>query len=137
MSQNKQTKFVKKLQRESKSPFNDSSTALWLANIVSKADEELILNYSRYIYIHRDDCGRIVGISISKSMVAEHSNVQSQYLTGNLMYAILLYYIEEIQTFIEYCWRPGEFESFHLLPVDLYLEQFRWRWEEVALESDI
>lgn len=135
MSQKQQIKFVKKLQRESKSPFNDSSTSLWLANIVSKPDEELELNYSRYIYAHRDDCGRIVGISISKSMVAEHPNINTQYLTGDLMYGILIFYINEIQSFCE-LW-ADEFEMFHLLPPDDYFEAASWRWNAIVVKSDL
>lgn len=137
MSKPQKIKFVKKFQRESRTPFNDSSTSLWLANIMSKPNEELLLDYSRYIYVHRDECGRIVGISISKSMVADHPNVDSQYLTGDLMFAMLLFYIDEIEKFIEHCWNPGEFESFHLLPVDLYLDQCRWRWNSIVVRSEI
>lgn len=137
MSQKQNLKFVKKFQRESKSPFDDASTALWLANIISKPDEELKLDYSRYLYVHRDEYGRIVGISISNSMVADHPNIDSQYLTGDLMYAMLLFYIDEIEKFIDHCWNPDEFESFHLLPVDLYLDQCRWRWNSIVVRSDI
>lgn len=135
MSQNQQIKFVKKLQRESKSPFNHSSTALWLANIVSKPDEELTLNYSRYIYAHRDDCGRIVGISISKSMVAEHSYINSQYLTGELMYGILIFYINEIQSFCE-LW-ADEFEMFHLLAPKEFFGVAKIRWSSIVVKRDL
>ena len=133
MSLNQQIKFVKKLQRESKSPFNDSSTALWLANIVSKPGEELALNYSRYIYAHRDDCGRIVGVSISKSMVADHPNINTQYLTGDLMYGILIFYINEIQSFCE-LW-ADEFEKYFWLPPDDHFEAASWRWKSSVVKS--
>ncbi|WP_105212989.1 MULTISPECIES: hypothetical protein [unclassified Pseudoalteromonas] len=125
--------FVKKYSRESKSPFDDASTSLWLANVVSEPDEALTLDYSRYIYAHRDACGRIIGISISKSMVAEHPDIDSQYLSGVPMLAVLLFYIDEIEAFCEH-W-ADEFESFFLLPPDLFFEIAQWRWNAIVVND--
>ncbi len=135
MSHNQQIKFVKQFKRESKSPFDDASSALWLANVVSKPDEELKLDFSRYLYVHRDICGCIVGASISKSIVADHPNINSQYLTGELMYGVLIFYIKEIRSFCK-LW-ADEFETFHLLPPDDYFEAASLRWNAIVVKSDL
>lgn len=58
MSNNTTIQFVKKYTRESKSLFCDASTSLLLANITSKPDEPLTVDYSRYIYLHRNNFDR-------------------------------------------------------------------------------
>ena len=126
MSDIKPIQFVKKLTRKSKAPFPTASTSLWLANVVGGSGDELRLDYSRYLYVHRDDVGKITGISISKGMVDDHPNIDSQYLTGDLMLATLLFYIGEIEVFCEH-W-SDEFEQFFLLPPDDYFEAASWRW---------
>jgi len=133
MSDIKPTQFVKKLTRKSKAPFPTTSTNLWLANVTSKEGSELTLDYSRYIYLHRDDVGKVTGISISKSMVEDHPNVGSQYLTGDLMYAILLFYIDEIEAFCSH-W-SDEFEQLFMLPPDDYFEAASWRWNALVGKS--
>lgn len=126
MRQNKSIQFVKLLKRASKAPFPTTSTSLLLANVVSNVGEELELDYSRYIYIHRDENGKTTGISISKSIVAEYSNTESQYLCGVEMYQLLLFYIDEIGKFCE-LW-ADEFEAVFLLPPDLFFEIAKWHW---------
>jgi hypothetical protein len=135
MSSKTAVQFVKKYTRESKSPFCDASTSLLLANVTSEPDDALTVDYSRYIYLHRDDIGKVVGISISKNIQAEHSNIESQYLTGVKMYELLLFYIDEIEIFCEY-W-SDEFESFFLLPPDDFFESARWRWNAIVVNNDI
>ncbi len=58
MSNNTTIQFVKKYTRESKNLFCDASTSLLLANITSKPDEPLTVDYSRYIYLHRNNFDR-------------------------------------------------------------------------------
>ena len=65
MSQTK-LQIVRKYTRESKSPFQDASTSLWLASITN--EDRLELDFSQYIYVHRDDVGKVVGVSVSKSI---------------------------------------------------------------------
>ncbi|WP_237162663.1 hypothetical protein [Shewanella halifaxensis] len=48
------------------------------------------LSFSRYIYQHRDSAGRILGMSISKSIQEEHPELNSQYLEDFDMYMVLL-----------------------------------------------
>jgi len=134
MSQIKSVQFVKKYTRESKSPWDDSSTMLWLANVASEYHENLVLDYSRYIYVHRNDVGQIVGISISKKMQLDHPNINSRYLSGKEMITFLLFYIDEIQQFCE-LW-ADEFEQHFLLPPSDYFEAVCWRWNSIAVRSD-
>lgn len=117
-------KFVQKPTIASELPFPSVSTSLWLANVVDDGGD-LRLNYDRYIYVHRDDVGRVTGISVSKSMLVEHPNLTSQHLTGDLVYAVLLFYIDEIEAFCE-LW-ADEFEQFFLLRPDEYFEAAIWR----------
>ena len=132
MSTNK-IQFVKKLTRSSKAPFPTTSTSLWLANVVSNDGEELQLDYSRYVYVHRDE-GIITGISISKGMVADHPNIDNQYIEyGDLMFATLLFYLQEIQAFCE-LWSEI-FESQFLLPPDDYFEAAAWRWNAIVVKG--
>ncbi|MBD0411051.1 hypothetical protein [Pseudoalteromonas distincta] len=134
MSQNQQIKFVKQLTRASKAPFETTSTSLWLANVISADGEPLVLDYSRYLYIHRDAVGKITGISISKAMVGDHPNVHSQYIEyGDLMFGILIFYIEEIENFCQ-LW-AYEFEKYFLLPPDDYFEAASWRWNSIVVKS--
>ena len=134
MSQNQQIKFVKQLIRASKAPFETISTSLWLANVISADGEPLVLDYSRYLYIHRDAVGKITGISISKAMVGDHPNVHSQYIEyGDLMFGILIFYIEEIENFCQ-LW-ASEFEKYFLLSPDDYFEAASWRWNSIVVKS--
>lgn len=134
MSQNQQIKFVKQLTRASKAPFETISTSLWLANVISADGEPLVLDYSRYLYIHRDAVGKITGISISKAMVDDHPNVHSQYIEyGDLMLGILIFYIEEIENFCQ-LW-ANEFEKYFLLPPGDYFEAASWRWNSIVVKS--
>ena len=134
MSQNQQIKFVKQLTRASKAPFETISTSLWLANVISADGEALVLDYSRYLYIHRDAVGMITGISISKAMVGDHPNVHSQYIEySDLMFGILIFYIEEIENFCQ-LW-ASEFEKYFLLPPDDYFEAASWRWNSIFIKS--
>ena len=127
-----QTKLqiVRKYTRESKSPFQDASTSLWLANVTN--EDRLELDFSQYIYVHRDDVGKVVGVSVSKSIAREHS-LESQYLEGSGMYSILIFYIDQIKDFCEH-W-ADEFEQFFLLPPDLFFELAQWHWNTI-IEND-
>lgn len=129
MSQTK-LQIVRKYTRESKSPFQDASTSLWLANVTN--EDRLELDFSQYIYVHRDDVGKVVGVSVSKSIAREHS-LESKYLEGSVMYRILIFYIDQIIDFCE-LW-ADEFEQFFLLPPDLFFELAQWHWNTI-IEND-
>ena len=134
MSTNKPIQFVKQLTRVSKAPFETISTSLWLANVISADSEPLVLNYSRYLYAHRDAVGKITGLSISKAMVDDHPNIHSQYIEyGDLMFRVLIFYIEEIENFCQ-LW-ADEFEKYFLLQPDDYFEAAAWRWNSIVVKS--
>lgn len=134
MSHKQEIKFVKKLKRESKAPFPTTSTSLWLANIVNNDGGEPVIDFSKYIYVHRDDVGLITGISISKNMMSSDETLRSQYITGERMYSILTKYLDEIKDFCE-LW-ADEFESYFLLKPHDYFESVGDRWCAIAQLSN-
>lgn len=110
-----QGQLVRVYQRKSKSPWNDTSTFLLLADIANQ--ETLELSFSRYIYQHRDAGGRVLGISVSRAIQQELEC--EQYIGADNMHAVLAYYSEDI---LEFCEKfPDEFESVFFLPPDLFL----------------
>ena len=112
MSQNQ---LVRVYQRKSKSPWDDAFTFLLLADIAN--EDKLELAFSRYIYQHRDAGGRVLGISVSRSIQQELEC--EQYLDVASMYRVLAYYSDDI---LEFCEKfPDEFESVFFLPPDLFL----------------
>ena len=76
----KKSPFIREYQRQSKSPWRDHSTVLLLADHQVVEDDDIELSFSRYIYQHRDSAGRILGMSISKSIQEENPELDSQYL---------------------------------------------------------
>tara|TARA_Y100001968_G_C18964910_1_gene529528 strand:- start:5 stop:283 length:279 start_codon:yes stop_codon:yes gene_type:complete len=81
--------IIRKYVRQSRTPFTgDDSTLLLLANY-QVDDSQLLLSYERYIYLHRDNVGRWLGISISKSVEEELADgggkyrVSDQYRPGS------------------------------------------------------
>lgn len=112
MSQNQ---LVRVYQRKSKSPWDDASTFLLLADIAD--EDKLELAFSRYIYQHRDAGGRILGISVSRTI--QQDLECEQYIGVDKMRSVLAHYSEEITEFCEKF--PDEFESVFGLPPELYL----------------
>lgn len=94
-------RLTKVYKRASKSPFNDHSTILILASVQYDVNEDAILDYSRYIYLHRSVDGTVCGISISKLLLSEWPDYPDRYMKGDTMLAFLLDNIEEICVFLE------------------------------------
>lgn len=109
------SKLVRVYQRKSKSPWDDVSTFLLLADIAN--EETLELSFGRYIYQHRDAGGKILGISVSRSIQEELEC--GQYIGADKMHRVLAYYSEDISEFCEKF--PEEFEAVFGLPPDIYL----------------
>ena len=63
---NTKSQFIRQYVRASRSPWDDCSTILLLADVVN--EQTLELNFNNYIYLHRDSVGKILGISISNSL---------------------------------------------------------------------
>lgn len=112
MSQNQ---LVRVYQRKSKSPWEDASTFLLLADIAN--ENTLELSFGRYIYLHKDAGGRMLGVSVSRSIQEELEC--TQYIDANKMQAILSHYSQDISEFCEKF--PAEFEAVFGLPPDVYL----------------
>jgi hypothetical protein len=121
------TPFIRKYKRQSKSPWeNDSSTILLYADVVSSDKNEVELGYTNYIYLHRDDVGRVLGISISKTMLEDNPDFASRYLEDIHAYCFLLIHIEKIANFC--CLFTEEFESIFLLEPRAYFATAESRW---------
>lgn len=112
MSQNA---LVRVYQRKSKSPWDDAATFLLLADIADESKLELA--FSRYIYMHKDSGGKILGISVSRSIQQELEC--DQYIDTKKMNVILSHYSQDIAEFCEKF--PAEFEVVFGLPPDIYL----------------
>lgn len=125
--------FVRIYKRKSKSPWDDHSTILLLADYAIEDSEELEISYSRYIYQHRDSVGRTLGISISKSILETYPEFDSQYLEGLEMLVVLLLFKEDIQDFCVLF--EGEFEDIYGISPNAYFETAELHWAEKIDES--
>lgn len=108
----KQSKFIRQYVRSSKSPWNDSSTLLLLADVIEQ--KTLEFSFTRYIYCHRDSAGNVHGVSISKTLLDNNPEFSGRYLEGVEMYAFLLLYLDEIAQFCELF--TEEFTLIFMLP---------------------
>ncbi|GGF67290.1 hypothetical protein [Alteromonas lipolytica] len=122
-----QSQFIRIYKRASQSPWDDHSTVLLLAN-ASQQSDEIELDFSRYIYLHRDVAGRVLGLSLSKSIIAESELDCERYVSGEMMYVILLMYVDEISSFCELF--AEEFETLFLAGPAYYLTTLIDHWAE-------
>ena len=125
-----QSQFIRKYKRASKSPWEDDSTILLYANVMAISGNDVALDFTHYIYLHRDNVGKVLGISISKSILDDNSEFSSRYLEGIEMCAILLIYIDDITEFC--CLFSDEFESIFLLDPRDYFEIAVLRWFSIV-----
>ena len=120
------SKFIREYKRESKSPFADKSTILLLAEHTLNENGEIELTYGNYIYQHRDACGRVLGVSLSKSIAAQHPEFDSRYLNEADMALVMLIYKDEI---CEFCTLfEDEFKLIFCLPPLIYFEAMEQEW---------
>ena len=120
-----QSQFIRIYKRTSQSPWDDHSTVLLLANTTRNGDE-IELEFSRYIYLHRDIAGKIQGLSLSKSIIAESELDCERYVSGDMMYVILLMYVDEIPSFCELY--ADEFETLFLTSPTHYFSAMAEYW---------
>lgn len=126
MSQNQ---FIRKYKRISKSKWasHDKSTILLLADVIADSDGEIELGFTRYIYLHRDEVGKVLGISISKAIFDETDlHFVERYLEGSDMLLLLLTYIDEITEFCDLF--SDEFKSIFMLSPKEYFEVAIQAW---------
>lgn len=121
--------FSRVYKRVSKSPYEDHSTTLWLAALVSATGDVMALNYDRYIYLHKASNGTICGISVGKKLLEDNPEFENRYMEGTLMYAFLLLHIDEICAFLDRNFRE-QFIEMYLLPPKEYFSIAEKYWLE-------
>ena len=129
--QDLKTSIIRKYQRRSKSPFEgDDSTILLLANVT---DEPIgvVLNYQRYIYLHRDNVGKWLGISISNSIEQEIDDGGGKYRQGKEALSLLLSYHQEITDFLRHF--SGDVESIFGIDAETWMIACKARWRKKLL----
>ncbi len=129
--QDLKTSIIRKYQRRSKSPFEgDDSTILLLANVT---DEPIgvVLNYQRYIYLHRDNVGKWLGISISNSLEQEMDDGGGKYRQGKEALSLLLSYHQEITDFLRHF--SGDVESIFGIDAETWMIACKARWRKKLL----
>tara|TARA_A200000159_G_scaffold6815_1_gene6041 strand:- start:2438 stop:2830 length:393 start_codon:yes stop_codon:yes gene_type:complete len=120
-----QSQFIRIYKRTSQSPWDDHSTVLLLANATQQGNE-IELDFSRYIYLHRDIAGRVLGLSLSKSIIVESELECERYVSCEMMYVILLMYVDEIPSFCEHY--ADEFEALFLTSPTHYFSAMAEYW---------
>ncbi|MCK8095943.1 hypothetical protein OIZ54_15850 [Pseudoalteromonas sp. A3] len=120
----KQSKFIRQYVRASKSPWDDSSTILLLADVIDK--QALELGFTNYVYLQRDSVGSVLGISISQQLLAVNPEFSERYLEGIEMYALLLMHIEEITKFCGLF--TAEFEQLFMIKPNVYFVAAEDSW---------
>ncbi|WP_286890768.1 hypothetical protein [Pseudoalteromonas sp. ESRF-bin5] len=116
--------FIRQYVRASKSPWEDASTILLLADVIDK--QTLEIGFTNYIYLHRDSVGSVLGISISQQLLAANPEFSERYLEGIEMYAFLLIHIEDITNFCNLF--SAEFEQLFMLKPNEYFAAAEDSW---------
>ncbi|CAA0295617.1 hypothetical protein HGG65_08870 [Alteromonadaceae bacterium A_SAG4] len=122
--------IVRKYVRQSRSPFvGDDSTILLLAT-VTEDNDQIAVSYDRYIYLHRDQVGRWLGISISKAVEAELTDGGGKYRENASALKVLLHYHSHIKTFLSYF--SDEIEAIFGLDSETWLYACKARWKKLT-----
>tara|TARA_Y100000114_G_C11743722_1_gene320442 strand:- start:428 stop:820 length:393 start_codon:yes stop_codon:yes gene_type:complete len=120
--------IIRKYQRRSRSPFEgDDSTILLLANLTAEPTG-VVLDYQRYIYLHRDIVGRWLGISISHSLEQEMNDGGGKYRQGKEALSLLLSYHQEITDFLRHF--SGDVESIFGIDAETWMIACKARWRK-------
>lgn len=124
--------LVRIYKRASKSPWDDDTTTVLLLADLTRRDLELNIGYQRYIYLHRNEQGKALGLSLSATLAEELGLEDVRYAEGELMYAVLLYFKKQI---IEFCSHfTDEFEQLFLAAPSHYFSVMESYWQ-AKLES--
>ena len=127
--QDKKSSIIRKYKRQSRSPFvGDDSTILLLANLEIEG-ENLLLDYQRYIYLHRSETGQWLGISLSSSLIDELSDGKGKYRNHREALTVLLRYHEEIRTFLKHF--SDEIESVFGIDAETWMIACKARWRKI------
>ena len=129
--QDKKLTIIRKYQRRSRSPFEgDDSTILLLANVTAEPSG-IVLDYQRYIYLHRDNVGRWLGISISHSLEQEMDDGVGKYRQGKEALSLLLSCHQEITVFLRHF--SGDVESIFGIDAETWMIACKARWRKKLL----
>ena len=129
--QDLKTSIIRKYQRRSRSPFEgDDSTILLLANVTAEPSG-IVLDYQRYVYLHRDNVGRWLGISISHSLEQEMEDGGGKYRQGREALSLLLSYHQEITDFLRHF--SGDVESIFGIDAETWMIACKARWRKKLL----
>ncbi|MBL60503.1 MAG: hypothetical protein CMO75_12650 [Verrucomicrobiales bacterium] len=127
--QDKKTSIIRKYKRQSRSPFvGDDSTILLLANLEIE-DEDLRLDFQRYIYLHRSETGQWLGISLSSSLIDELSDGKGKYRNHREALTVLLRYHEEITNFLRNF--SDDVESIFGIDAETWMIACKARWRKI------
>ncbi|MDC9526791.1 hypothetical protein PSH54_15030 [Pseudoalteromonas sp. Angola-30] len=121
---NTKSQFIRQYVRASKTPWDDCTTVLLLADIVDK--KTMDLSFTNYVYLHRDSVGQTLGISISKQLLEANPEFTSRYLEGIEMVGFLLIYLEQIAEFCELF--HEEFQSLFMLTPSSFFRVAESEW---------
>ena len=117
--------IIRKYKRQSRSPFEgDDSTILLMATIAGS--EPLTLRYDRFIYLHRDEVGRWLGISLSNQVIDEMADEKGKYRCGLDMLYVLFNYQKEIADFLAHF--SDEVTALFGIDAAAWLEVAQLRW---------
>ena len=127
--QDLKTSIIRKYQRKSRSPFKgDDSTILLLANVTDEPTG-VVLDYQRYIYLHRDNVGKWLGISISNSLEQEIDDGGGKYRQGKEALSLLLSYHQEIRDFLRHF--SDDIESVFGIDAETWMIACKARWRKI------
>ena len=129
--QDLKTSIIRKYQRKPRSQFKgDDSTILLLANVTDEPTD-VVLDYQRYIYLHRDNVGKWLGISISHSLEKEIEDGGGKYRQGKEALSVLLSYHQEISVFLRHF--SDEVESIFGIDAETWMIACKVRWRKLIL----
>ncbi|MGI2107434.1 hypothetical protein ACRN9A_20095 [Shewanella frigidimarina] len=134
MNKTQTQQLIRIYKRQSKSPWDDHSTVLLLAEHKLENDE-IQLSFNKYIYLHRNVEGQILGISISKSLLQSNPEFETQYLEGIDAYMMLLIYIDDIAAFCELF--SKEFISIFGIHPRYYFDVGAEYWSDLIIAADV
>ena len=122
------TQLIRNYVRQSRSIWKgrDKSRLLLYCDVLSSAENNVELSFTNYIYMHRDDLGRPLGLSISKKMLEDNNDFTSRYLEDIEMYCYLLLHIDKITDFC--CLFSSAFFDIFLLEPRAYFEAAEIQW---------
>ncbi|ABL98516.1 hypothetical protein SHAM105786_15990 [Shewanella amazonensis] len=105
---------------------------LLLANTKLNEKGQLEPEMSRYIVLHYNLQGHQIGISISGSIQAKHPELPGNYLTGDVMAAVLDHYLKDIEAFCELF--SAHFEQLFGKPPKVFIEEIEAHLATAVLE---